>query len=507
MSIPTYILKTYNEFFSQYLSILINQSFEAGIFPDILKIAKVTPIHKKDSQMNYLNYRPISLLSAISKIYEKLIYSRIFDYLTKNNLISTKQFGFRSKFSTIHALISLTERIKQLMDSSHYVCGVFIDLEKAFDTVNHNILCDKLNYYGLRGNVNSLIQSYLSNRRQFVSIDGVHSKTLNITCGVPQGSSLGPLLFLIYINDFRYCLNKTESGHFADDTYILYGSKKLKTVEVVVNTELKLVTNWLRLNKLSLNSKKTELIIFRSKKKPINGDFSIKLNGFKLKPSDNVKYLGMYLDKHLSWDSHIHKLSNSLSRATGILSKLRHNAPRSVCLNVYFSLFYSHLIYGACLWGLTSQKNIKVIETLQNKCIKTITFSDYRSSSNPIYCSLGLLKVRDIIKHQQLKLAYEYFDKLLPDDICQLFTQSREVVSTNMSLSSIRNNFLSVPSIQTEHSGRKSLRFQCATLWNSYSYNKIQLNVDSYLDLSKVKNVHHFKKLLNKHFKFSYSIL
>ena len=152
------------------------------------------------------------------------------------------------------------------MDSNHYVCGVFIDLEKAFDTVNHNILCDKLNYYGLRGNVNSLIQSYLSNRRQFVSIDGVDSKTLNITCGVPQGSSLGPLLFLIYINDSRYCLNKTESGHFADDTYILYGSKKLKTVEVVVNTELKLVTNWLRLNKLSLNSNKTELIIFRSKK-------------------------------------------------------------------------------------------------------------------------------------------------------------------------------------------------------------------------------------------------
>ena len=159
MSIPTYILKIYNEFFSQYLSILINLSFETGIFPDVLKIAKVTPIHKKDSQMNYLNYRPISLLSAISKIYEKCIYTRIFDYLTKNNLISTKQFGFRSKFSTIHALISITERIKQLMDSGHYVCGVFIDLEKAFDTVNHNILCEKLKYYGLRGNVNSPIIS------------------------------------------------------------------------------------------------------------------------------------------------------------------------------------------------------------------------------------------------------------------------------------------------------------------------------------------------------------
>ena len=140
MSIPTYILKIYKQFFSQYLSVLINLSFETGIFPDILKTAKVTPIHKKDSLMNYLNYRPISLLSAISKIYEKLIYTRIFEYLTKNNLISSKQFGFRSKFSTIHALISITERIKQLMDTGHYTCGIFIDLEKAFDTVNHHTL-------------------------------------------------------------------------------------------------------------------------------------------------------------------------------------------------------------------------------------------------------------------------------------------------------------------------------------------------------------------------------
>ena len=121
---------------------------------------------------------------------------------------------------------------------------------------------------------------------------------------------MGPLLFLIYINDFRFCLNKTETGHFADDTYLLYGSKKLKTLEITINTELKLVTNWLRLNKLSLNAKKTELVIFRSKRKPMNREISIKLNGFKLTPSDNVKYLGMYLDKNLSWDFHINKLSN-----------------------------------------------------------------------------------------------------------------------------------------------------------------------------------------------------
>ena len=172
--------------------------------------------------MNFANYRPISLLSVFSKIHEKLIYKRIYSYLDKNNLIYKKQFGFRSNYSTNHALISITESIRKLLDSGLYVCGIFIDLEKAFDTVNHKILCDKLNYYGLRRNINKLIQSYLANRRQYVSLNGVDSKIESLTCGVPQGSSLGPLLFLIYVNDFRLCLDETNAWHFADYTFIMY---------------------------------------------------------------------------------------------------------------------------------------------------------------------------------------------------------------------------------------------------------------------------------------------
>ena len=342
-----------NPFFSLWLSKLVNLCFEVGEFPDILKTAKVTPLHKKESKLNFLNYRPISLLSVFSKIYEKLIYTRIYSYLIKNELIYERQFGFRSKYSTNHALVSITERIRALIDTSHYVCGIFIDLEKAFDTVNHKILCDKLNFYGLRGNANKLIKSYLSDRRQYVSINGFDSEVKNVDCGVPQGSSLGPLLFLIYINDFRFCLADTESGHFADDTFILYSGKKLKTIETVVNTELKCVSSWLRLNKLSLNANKTELIFFHSKQHSFNYDnISIKFDGKKLAPVDEVKYLGMYIDKYLSWNFHIHHLGKKLSRAKGIISRLRHNAPLNVCLQVYYSIFYSYLIYGSNLWGL-----------------------------------------------------------------------------------------------------------------------------------------------------------
>ena len=150
---------------------------------------------------------------------------------------------------------------------------------------------------------------------------------------------------------------------------------------------------------------------------------------------------------------------------------------------------------------------MNIIETLQNKCVKTITFSDFRSSANPIYKTLGLIKVNDIIKLQQLKLAYEYFDNILPDDLCQLFTKSNEMQSTNLTLSSSRNNTLSLPSIQTEHSGRKSLKFQCAYLWNHYSCNNIQLDDKQFLNHKKITNVSLFKKLLKKHFKFTYTLL
>ena len=199
-------------FFALWLSKLANLCFITGVFPDIIKTAQVTSTHKKESKLNFLNYRPISLLSCFSKIFEKLICTRIYTYLTKNKLIYDNQFGFRSNYSTNHALISIIERIRSLVDTGHYVCGVFVDLEKAFDTVNHKILCEKLNYYGLRGNVNDLIRSYLSNRKQFVSINGFVSETRNICCGAHQGSSLGPLLFLIYINDFRFVYKQLRVG-------------------------------------------------------------------------------------------------------------------------------------------------------------------------------------------------------------------------------------------------------------------------------------------------------
>ena len=509
-SIPVVILKMFKLFFSTWLSKLINLTFEAGIFPNILKIAKVTPLHKKASKLDFLNYRPISLLSVFSKIYEKLIYHRIYSYLIKNNLIYNKQFGFRSKYSTNHALISITEYIRGLLDKGFYVCGIFVDLEKAFDTVNHKILCEKLNYYGLRGKINKLIQSYLTNRRQYVSLNGYDSEVKDLTCGVPQGSSLGPLLFLIYINDFRLCLNEAKSGHFADDTFILYSNKKLKSIETVVNTELKQVSSWMKLNKLSLNSDKTQLIFFHSQRHILNYDsISIKFNNKKLYPVDNIKYLGMYIDKYLSWDFHIMQLSKKLSRACGIMSKLRYSAPIETRLQVYYAIFYSHLTYGCNIWGLTTEENLNKIELLQKKCIRIMTFSDFNSHTTPLFIDLKLLKIRDIIKFQQLKLVYEFCKDALPDDLQNLFKFSSDVHSTNLTLNSAYKKLLHIPNIKTVTYGNKSIKYHCAVLWNIIFKNGITIDKhrNHNVTFDMIRNVNHLKRTLKKHFLFNYYTL
>ena len=188
-----------------------------GVFPSVLKTAKVVPVFKKDSKLNYSNCRPISLLSSIEKILEKLMYKRLYAFLDYNNIIYDLQFGFRQQYSTSHALINITENIRKALDDGNIGCGVFVDLQKAFDTVDHQILLAKLNHYGIRGVSNDWFKSYLSNRNQYVSINGYKSGLAAINCGVPQGSVLGPLLLLLYINDLNQAIKFCKVHHFVDE--------------------------------------------------------------------------------------------------------------------------------------------------------------------------------------------------------------------------------------------------------------------------------------------------
>ena len=332
--------------------------------------------------------------------------------------------------------------------------------------MNHDILCDKLNYYGFRGKSQLLIRSYLSNRQQFVSINGFESSKLSIKCGVPQGSTLGPLLFLLYINDLRFSITSSIISHFADDTCITLASKKLKSLETVLNYDLKLCSEWLKANRLSLNADKSKLLLFQSKKKPIDySKISIKLNGTKLIPADQVKYLGIFVDKHLGWDYQINHLSNKLSRANGVLYKLRSFCSRDTLLSVYYSLFYSHLIYGCPVWSLTTKANLYTINVLQKKSIRIINFSGYNCHTNDLFISNDLLKFDDIIKIERLKIVFDYIHQNLPTDLNNLFDLNVNINSHKTR--NVASDGLFIPLIRTVSFGSKSLRYSAAVQWNN----------------------------------------
>ena len=238
-SIPTSVLKLLQNEISLPLSQIFNLSFSSGIHPEKLGVSKTTPIFKKGSRLAACNYRPISLLSNLNKILEKLMFSRIYKFIEKYNCIYDLQFGFRAKHSTNHALINITETIRSALDNNKTVCGIFVDLQKAFDTVNHNILLGKLEHYGIRGIANEWFKTYLTDRKQFVSVNGFDSDVKILHHGVPQGSVLGPLLFLLYINDLHYAIKHSNVYHFADDTNLLHINESFKKTQKYLNLDLK----------------------------------------------------------------------------------------------------------------------------------------------------------------------------------------------------------------------------------------------------------------------------
>ena len=261
-NINNILLKKLKHSIALPLSNLINNSISSANVPNALKVAKVVPVFKNGKINELGNYRPISILPAISKIYEKVIYKRLYNFLQLNDIFYSSQYGFRSKHSTIHAVTEFIEDIVQGYEDKEHTLAVYIDLSKAFDTINHEILIKKLCHYGVRGHALEWFKNYLSNRKQYVAISNHRSQTKTITCGVPQGSILGPLLFIIYTNDLPNCLHKSHPILFADDTTVYLHDKLITRSISILNQELQSLSDWFKTNKLSLNVKKTNYMIF-----------------------------------------------------------------------------------------------------------------------------------------------------------------------------------------------------------------------------------------------------
>ena len=296
-------------------------SLLTGVYPDLLKIAKIIPIHKGGSTPDINNYRPISLLSIFDKIIEKLIHKRLYSFLESHNIMYHNLFGFRKNNSTTNALIQITEKIKESIDNGKYGCGIFIDLRKAFDTVHHEIILNKLEYYGIRDSMLDWFRSYLKGCKQCVSINEQSSELLINNCGVPQGSVLGPLLFLIYINDLPNISKILNFYLFADDTNIYYKSNSLRDIERTI-LELQKLYLWLNVNRLSLNIDKTNFLIFHPYNKPLKQHVAIKINKKAIMEKEYIKYLGVLVDSSLSWKYQISSLTKKISRSIGVMYKL-----------------------------------------------------------------------------------------------------------------------------------------------------------------------------------------
>ena len=334
------------------MTITVNQSLTTGIFPQKLKIAKVSPLYKNSDATFIENYRPISLLTVISKKFEKVIFQQINKYFTENKLFSNSQYGFRKNHSTELSALELIDRLTKYMNNGDIPVTIFLDLSKAFDTLNHSIVLDKLKHYGIKDCALNLLSSYLSDRQQYVQINNIKSSLLPV--GVPQGSILGPLLLIIYVNDFTNASDIFKIISYADDSTLLaklsdFNNRDNKeNINVLLNRELEKNCVWLKINRLSLNTSKSKFMFFYQRQKRVSIP-NIKIYITYLQCIDNFNFLGLTFNKHLGWADHVNKLSNKICKIIGIMNKLKFQLPQNILLTIYNSLILSQLNY--CLLG------------------------------------------------------------------------------------------------------------------------------------------------------------
>jgi hypothetical protein len=450
---------------SDPLAKIINSSLINGEIPLELKIATVTPIYKQGAKTELSNYRPISVLPFFSKLFERIMYDRLFSYIKQKNLLYVLQHGFQPAHSTSMSLLDIQDKISESMDKNEYSLGIFLDLAKAFDTVDHKILLAKLEHYGIRDRALDWLRNYLIDRQQQVRCNNYLSKRLPIRHGVPQGSILGPLLFIIYINDLP---NSTSLLHFilfADDTNVFLSNSSYEQLFKTANIELKSVSDWFRANKLSLNLSKTNLILFRSNKKqpPLTPNDLI-IDDKTIPQVSSTKFLGVYIDQHLKWKVHIEEINKKITKNIGILKRISHVIPSHILLNLYFTLIYPYLTYCNIVWTSTYITNLNNLIISQKKAVRVVTKSPRNSHTKPLFAQFNLLNVTQLRFVQTCEFMYKYRNNLLPPSFSSYFN----LVPHNICL----RNKHDYRSIYARTNTRKmSIKFQGPLSWNSLPLN------------------------------------
>lgn len=382
---------------SSHLAEIFNSMIRTSIYPEALKLHKVIPI-PKDAHANTVDkYRPIALLSVIDKVFEKIIHLQLSEFLEKESLLHKNQFGFVKGSGTDEAVVSVVNTICEGLDKGNSgVAGIFYDFSKAFDLVDHTILIEKLIYYGIVGPELKLIESFLTNRKQYVEILGEKSTTAPVNCGVPQGSVLGPLLFMLYLNDINNIGLFGKIIMFADDVSIFYPYKFDLVLKTQMERDSALLFEFARLNRLVLNADKTKLLRFRPHSQVLNNNFGIYVDGKLISEEHEIKYLGIILKSSLSWDAHMIYLKSKVASASGMLFKLKSKLNVKTKMLIYQSLIHSRLEYLAIIYAFKNTNELKSLQSVQNKALKCVfnlnlrhntvsLFKDYCKTVLPIH--------------------------------------------------------------------------------------------------------------------------
>ena len=425
-NISNHMLKWLRPVISVPLSIIFNQSIKHGVFPDLMKVAEIVPLHKGGDEFLCNNYRPISLLITISKILEKVIYKRTYSFLEKNNILFQSQYGFRTKHSCADAVAELIREITKNRENGLYTAGIFLDLSKAFDTLPHTILLKKMSKYGIRGSMNAWFTSYLSARSLRVKCNvasgnaTVYSVKKELDIGTPIGSCLGALLFLLYNNDLYLHLEHTQVILFADDTTLYMGHRNLNYLRWCLEQDMANISDWFLANKLTLNINKSSCVLFKKNKNKIL--LSIKINENPLPQRPYVKFLGIWLDENLDWNYHCNVTLNKIKRNTYLLRMGQNCLTDHALKLIFYSHIQSHVQYGLHVWGNEcSSKSKKLLQSQLNKCI-TLVKKGKKSNTNT---DCTFLNLEQLIKLENFKLGYKLMHNELPTKLNKILSHDK----------------------------------------------------------------------------------
>ena len=403
--ISTLVLKECNSILSVILSHVLDNCVSEGYFPTELKTGCITPIYKNGEKSEVNNYRPVCSLTPFSKIFERIIYNRMISFIESNNIFTSSQFGFRSGYSTESAIIQFIDKIHNGLSKRQHTVAIFMDLSKAFDVLDHQILAQKLDHYGFRGKFLDLLISFISNRNYFVSANGITSDKKTVNIGVPQGSTLGPLLFLLYVNDMKNSSHLFDFIQFADDTTLTLSGPQLNTLTSDVEKELEKVLQWLLANKLIINLKKTHSMLFTNKR--VDRKIDIRVNDTVLEQKSECKFLGIIVDDDINWKSHIKYISSKVSKTIALLRFLKYTFPKQILKTLYMSLIQPYLNYCNIIWGAADKTILEPLVILQKKAIRIISRVPYLESTEPLFTSLNILTIPQIFTLNCILFIYK----------------------------------------------------------------------------------------------------